>query len=65
MNMLLYSRPQRSELDAWNTPGWSADEVLNYMSKVCYLRKKRNIYKDFEAEPSLVGKLPWPSRIRG
>lgn len=37
MNMLLYSRPQRSELDAWNMPGWSADEVLKYMNKVCTL----------------------------
>lgn len=34
INTLIYSRPQRSELDAWNTPGWSADEVLNYMNKV-------------------------------
>lgn len=33
VNMLLYSRPQRSELDAWNTPGWSADEILSYMKK--------------------------------
>ncbi|KAK7727648.1 hypothetical protein SLS53_006697 [Cytospora paraplurivora] len=33
VNMLMYSRPQRSELDAWNTPGWSADEVLKYMNK--------------------------------
>lgn len=35
VNMLLYSRPQRSELDAWNTPGWSSDEILKYMNKVC------------------------------
>lgn len=34
VNMLLYSRPQRSELDAWDTPGWSADELLKYMNKV-------------------------------
>lgn len=34
VNMALYSRPQRSELDAWNTPGWSADEILKYMKKV-------------------------------
>lgn len=63
--MLLYSRPQRSELDAWNTPGWSADEILKYINKVWYPRKKRNTCQDFEAEPSLVGKLPRPSRIRG
>ncbi|KAJ0120117.1 Alcohol oxidase [Diaporthe amygdali] len=34
VNMLLYSRPQRSELDAWGTPGWSADEILEYMNKL-------------------------------
>lgn len=34
INTLIYSRPQRSELDAWRTPGWSADEVLTYMNKV-------------------------------
>lgn len=39
VNMLLYSRPQRSELDAWNMPGWSADEVLKYMNKVCNLSR--------------------------
>ncbi|KUI56368.1 Alcohol oxidase [Cytospora mali] len=33
INMMLYSRPQRSEIDAWNIPGWSADEVLKYMKK--------------------------------
>lgn len=65
MNMLLYSRPQRSELDAWNTPGWSVDEILKYMDKVCYRKKKRNTCQYLEAEPSLVGKLPRPSRIRG
>lgn len=34
INTLIYSRPQRSELDAWQAPGWSADEVLSYMNKV-------------------------------
>lgn len=34
VNMLLYSRPQRSELEAWKTPGWSADGLLAYMNKV-------------------------------
>lgn len=43
VNMLLYSRPQRSELDAWNTPGWSADEILKYMNKVCYSYKRRRL----------------------
>jgi choline dehydrogenase-like flavoprotein len=35
INMLTYTRPQREDLDAWNMPGWSADEVLPYLKKVC------------------------------
>ncbi|KAK8085726.1 hypothetical protein PG997_006997 [Apiospora hydei] len=27
------SRPQRSDWDAWNTPGWSADEMIPYLKK--------------------------------
>lgn len=34
VNTLIYSRAQRSEIDAWRTPGWSADEVLTFMNKV-------------------------------
>lgn len=34
INMVLYSRPQRSDYEAWQTPGWSADEMLQYMNKV-------------------------------
>lgn len=34
INTLIYSRPQRSEIDAWQMPGWSADEVLAYTNKV-------------------------------
>ncbi|KAK8115494.1 hypothetical protein PG984_011996 [Apiospora sp. TS-2023a] len=32
-NMLTYSRPQRSDWDSWNAPGWSADEILPYLKK--------------------------------
>lgn len=34
-NMMTYSRPQRSDWDSWNAPGWSADEILPYLKKVC------------------------------
>jgi len=32
--MMMYSRAQRSDWDAWNMPGWSADEMLPYLRKV-------------------------------
>ncbi|KAF3068910.1 Alcohol oxidase [Daldinia childiae] len=34
VNFSLYSRAQRTDLDAWQTPGWSADELLPYMKKI-------------------------------
>lgn len=34
VNMLMYSRGQRSDFDSWGMPGWSADELLPYMRKV-------------------------------
>lgn len=34
VNMLMYSRGQRSDFDSWETPGWSAHELLPYMKKV-------------------------------
>ncbi|KAI1433478.1 alcohol oxidase-like protein [Xylaria sp. CBS 124048] len=34
VNFALYSRAQRSDLDAWSTPGWSADDLLPYMRKL-------------------------------
>ncbi|KAI0830382.1 alcohol oxidase-like protein [Hypoxylon sp. FL0890] len=34
INMVLYSRAQRSDLDSWEAPGWSADELLHYMKKL-------------------------------
>lgn len=33
-NFMMYSRAQRSDFDSWNTPGWSADEMLPYLQKV-------------------------------
>ena len=34
INFMMYSRAQRSDWDSWNTPVWSADEVLAFLKKV-------------------------------
>ncbi|KAI0810323.1 GMC oxidoreductase [Xylaria sp. FL0064] len=34
VNLMVYTRPQRSDFDSWSIPGWSADEMLAYMNKV-------------------------------
>ena len=34
INFMMYARAQRSDWDAWQTPGWSADEMIPYLKKV-------------------------------
>ncbi|KAI0179360.1 putative alcohol oxidase [Hypoxylon sp. FL1284] len=34
INMMIYSRAQRSDWDSWKTPGWSADEMIPYFKKM-------------------------------
>ncbi|RCI07623.1 hypothetical protein L249_1675 [Ophiocordyceps polyrhachis-furcata BCC 54312] len=34
MNMMMYSRAQRSDWDSWNAPGWSADEMIPFLKKL-------------------------------
>ena len=34
VNLMLYSRASRSDFDAWETPEWSANELLPYLKKV-------------------------------
>lgn len=34
-NMLTYTRGVREDMDDWNTPGWTADEMIQYLKKVC------------------------------
>ena len=34
INLMMYSRAQRDDLDSWNMPGWSAEELLPYMKMV-------------------------------
>lgn len=35
VNGAIYNRAQRDDLDSWKTPGWSADDLLPYLNKVC------------------------------
>ena len=35
INLMVYSRAQRSDFDAWKVPGWSADDMIPYLKKVC------------------------------
>jgi hypothetical protein len=37
INWLVYTRAQRHDFDSWNTKGWSADELLPFLKKVCFL----------------------------
>ncbi|KAF1949800.1 alcohol oxidase-like protein [Byssothecium circinans] len=33
VNFMMYSRPQARDFDAWNTPGWTAEEMLPFMKR--------------------------------
>jgi choline dehydrogenase-like flavoprotein len=35
INLMMYSRAQRSDFDAWGVEGWSADDMIPYLKKVC------------------------------
>ncbi|ROV87667.1 hypothetical protein VSDG_09633 [Cytospora chrysosperma] len=34
INFMMYTRAQRDDFDSWNTPGWTADEILPFMKKL-------------------------------
>ncbi|KAL1800515.1 hypothetical protein ACET3X_000857 [Alternaria dauci] len=34
INFMMYTRAQRSDFDSWNTPGWSAEEMLPHLKKL-------------------------------
>ncbi|KAF1999190.1 GMC oxidoreductase [Amniculicola lignicola CBS 123094] len=34
INLLMYSRAQRDDFEAWGVPGWSTDELIPYMKKL-------------------------------
>jgi hypothetical protein len=36
INWMVYTRGQRHDFDSWNTKGWSADELLPFLKKVCF-----------------------------
>jgi choline dehydrogenase-like flavoprotein len=35
INLMMYARAQRSDFDSWNVPGWSTDDMIPYLQKVC------------------------------
>ncbi len=35
INIMMYSRAQRADFDRWNVPGWSAEDMIPYLKKVC------------------------------
>lgn len=34
INLMTYSRGQRDDFDAWQTPGWGADDLIPYLQRV-------------------------------
>ncbi|KAM0419053.1 hypothetical protein ACHAPT_011992 [Fusarium lateritium] len=34
INFSMYTRAQRSDLDSWNTPGWSANDLIPFLQKL-------------------------------
>lgn len=34
INFMMYTRAQRSDLDSWNTPGWSSQDLVPLLKKV-------------------------------
>lgn len=47
INWMVFTRGQRSDYDSWNMKGWSAEDVLPFLKKVCmasvvkYEKKRR------------------------
>lgn len=35
INLMMYSRAQRSDFNTWNVPGWSAEDMIPYLKKLC------------------------------
>ncbi|KAH8882012.1 alcohol oxidase [Thozetella sp. PMI_491] len=34
INFMIYTRPPRCDFDSWNSPGWSADELIPFSNKL-------------------------------
>lgn len=49
INLMMYSRAQRVDFNSWNTSGWSTEEMLPYLKKVCV-----KFYTTLFAEANLV-----------
>jgi alcohol oxidase len=39
INLMMYSRAQRSDFNSWKVPGWTAEDMIPYLRKVCAFRK--------------------------
>jgi choline dehydrogenase-like flavoprotein len=61
-NLMMYSRAQRSDFDSWDVPGWSADEMLPYLKKVCFASHPwPSLQSTLHTDTSMTaGNLPWP-----
>ena len=44
INFAMYTRAQREDYDAWDTPGWSTTELLPYFKKVGLTGRYYNIF---------------------
>lgn len=46
INLMMYSRAQRADFDSWKVQGWSTDEMLPYLKKVCAVDTKMRAFVD-------------------
>ncbi|KAI0407261.1 GMC oxidoreductase-domain-containing protein [Xylaria palmicola] len=68
INSLLYNRPQRSDYEAWNTLGWSPDDLLPYMKKEMHgcngpIQVSEGPYRGRRLEGDFISgldRLEWP-----
>ncbi|KAL9617154.1 MAG: hypothetical protein Q9160_008051 [Pyrenula sp. 1 TL-2023] len=45
VNLMMYTRAQRQDFDSWQTPGWSAEEILPYLKKVSLYGSAKDLLK--------------------
>jgi alcohol oxidase len=60
INFMMYTRAQRSDFDSWNTPGWSADEMMPFLKKVI---RKHSVQPNACANDSMTARdVSWPGK---
>lgn len=59
INMMTYSRGQRSDFNAWNVPEWSTSEIVPYLKRVIesFITRKRCLLT--KSPNSIVRDIPW------